>query len=434
LGELLANPQLAARGYWDHTVVDGRSVAMPGNPLRATPLPDAAVAPHGGGGRALTMRSPPPSRPSGVEGALVLDFSAFWAGPSATRTLADLGAHVIRIERPGSRIDVDGLDADPVRVVQHVLFNWKMNRGKRSIVVDLKSAAGREVVHRLAERADVIIENFRPGVMASFGLDAGAIAPVNPGIVFVSLSGMGATGPRAWWGSYGPTIEAASGIEHRTGYAGGPPLRLGHTLPDGVGGLGGALAVLAGLRRRAETGRGSRYDVSQLETYAAMSGEDVLAVSATGVEPGRPGNSSPDRRVQGVYRCLGDDEWVAVAVDHGSDADVLARLLGSPADLAAALACFTASRTKEEATGALQGAGIAAFSVLMPRDLVDDPHLAARGYLKRPSFDGVAVPLPGSAIVSNPSLVRLGDRPRASVSTRATWSGLLATTTMPSSG
>jgi len=354
-----------------------------------------------------------------VEGALVLDFSAFWAGPSATRTLADLGAHVIRIERPGSRTDVDGLDGDPVRVVQHVFFNWKMNRGKRSIVVDLKSAAGREVVRRLAERADVIIENFRPGVMASFGLDAGAIARVNPGIVFVSLSGMGATGPRAWWGSYGPTIEAASGIEHRTGYAGGPPMRLGHTLPDGVGGLAGALAVLGGLRRRVETGGGSSYDVSQLETYAAMAGEDVLAVSATGVEPGRRGNASPDRRVQGVYRCLGVDQWVAVAVDRGSEVDVLGRLLGGPADLDAALACFTASRTKEDATGALQAAGIAAFSVLTPGDLVDDPQLAWRGYLKRPSFDGVVVPLPGSAIVSNPSLVRFGERaPRFGEHTR----------------
>jgi crotonobetainyl-CoA:carnitine CoA-transferase CaiB-like acyl-CoA transferase len=183
--------------------------------------------------------------------------------------------------------------------------------------------------------------------------------------------------------------------------------------------LAGALAVLAGLRRRAETGGGSFYDVSQLETYAAMSGEDVLADSATGVDLGRRGNASPDRRVQGVYRCVGDDQWVAVAVDHGSDADVLARLLGGPADLDAALACFVASRTKEEATGALQAAGIAAFSVLTPGDLVDDPHLAGRGYLQRPSFDGVVVPLPGSAIVSNPSLVRLGERaPRFGEHTR----------------
>jgi crotonobetainyl-CoA:carnitine CoA-transferase CaiB-like acyl-CoA transferase len=159
--------------------------------------------------------------------------------------------------------------------------------------------------------------------------------------------------------------------------------------------------------------------VSQLETYAAIAGEDVLAVSATGIEPGRRGNASPDRRMQGVYRCLGDDQWVAVAVDHGSEAEVLARLLGGSARLDAALACFTASRTKEEATGALQAAGIAAFSVLTPGDLVDDPHLAVRGYLKRPSFDGVVVPLPGSAIVSNPSLVRFAERaPRFGEHTR----------------
>ncbi|HLK45470.1 MAG TPA: CoA transferase, partial [Acidimicrobiales bacterium] len=250
---LLANPQLEARGYWG-------AGPMPGNPVRGAPLG-------------------PSGRRGGLAGALVLDFTTFWAGPSATRTLADLGADVVRIERPGSRVDVDSLDADPNRLVQDVFFHWKMNRGKRSAVIDLASERGREVVRRLAARADVVIENFRPGVMASFGLDAASVAAVNPGIVYVSLSGMGATGPRAWWGSYGPTIEAASSIEHRTRYPGGPPLRLGHTLPDGVGGLAGALAVLRGLRLRAETGTGWYFDVAQLEAYAALSGEDVLRVA-----------------------------------------------------------------------------------------------------------------------------------------------------------
>jgi crotonobetainyl-CoA:carnitine CoA-transferase CaiB-like acyl-CoA transferase len=358
VAELLANPQLEARGYWDG---EGPT-RMPGNPVRSQVLGQAEPRP-------------------GVAGALVADFSTFWAGPSATRTLADLGAHVVRVERPGSRTDVDGLDADPNRLVQDVFFNWKMNRGKESLVVDLKRPEGRDVVRRLAREADVIVENFRPGVMAALGLGPDEVAAVNPGVVYVSLSGMGATGPRAWWGSYGPTIEAASSIEYRTRYPGGPPLRLGHTLPDAVGGLAGALAALAGLRRRAETGHGSYYDVSQLEAYAALSGEDVLRVSATGIEP----EWAPRA---GVHRCRGDDQWVAVD----------------------APAVVDAAQAKEAAAAALQAARVPAFGVLAPPDLVTDPHLAARGYFVPASFDGVVVPLPGSAIISDPPVVRIGSR------------------------
>jgi crotonobetainyl-CoA:carnitine CoA-transferase CaiB-like acyl-CoA transferase len=386
--ELLANPQLAARGYWD-------ALGMPGNPVRAQPLAAAGAAGElaratnrGRGDSAGGVRR----RTSGLAGALVLDFTTFWAGPSATRTLADLGADVVRIERPGSRVDVDGLDAGANQLVQDVFFHWKMNRGKRSIVVDLKSGAGRELVARLARQADVVIENFRPGVMASFGLDAALLATDNPGLVYVSLSGMGATGPRAWWGSYGPTIEAASSIEHRTRYRGGPPLRLGHTLPDGVGGLAGALAVLIGLRLRAETGAGSYFDISQLEAYAALSGEDIAEVAATGAEPAWCSDG-------GVYRCSGDDAWVAVD--------------GGPVEV-------DASRTKEEVAASLQAAGVGAFPVLGPLDLVTDAHLAARGYLARPVFDGRTVALPGSAIVSDPPLVHFGDAaPRFGEHTRA---------------
>jgi crotonobetainyl-CoA:carnitine CoA-transferase CaiB-like acyl-CoA transferase len=367
VGELLANPQLEARDYWDG---EG-STRMPGNPIHRRPL-----------GRA---------EPRGdIAGALVADFSTFWAGPSATRTLADLGARVVRVERPGSRTDVDGLDAEPSRLVQDVFFNWKMNRGKESLVVDLKHPEGVEVVRRLVREADVIVENFRPGVMAALGLGPDEVAVDNPGVVYVSLSGMGATGPRAWWGSYGPTIEAASSIEHRTRYPGGPPLRLGHTLPDAAGGLAGALAALAGLRRRAETGDGSYYDISQLEAYAAVSGEDVLQVSATGIEPVWAAGV-------GVHRCRGDDQWIAV---------------DGPATVDPA-------HTKEEAAAALQAAGVPAFGALTPSDLVTDPHLAARGYFVPASFDGVVVPLPGSAIMTDPPVVRIGSlAPRTGEHTR----------------
>ena len=179
-------------------------------------------------------------------------------------------------------------------------------------------------------------------------------------------------------------------------------MRLGHTLPDGVGGLAGALAVLDGLRRRAATGEGAYYDVSQLEAYVALSGEDVAQVATTGVEPAWCSAG-------GVYRCRGGDQWVAVD--------------GPPVTV-------DADRTKEEVTAELQAAGVAAFGVLTPTDLVADAHLAARGYLAHPSFGGTVVALPGSALVADPPLVRLGARaPRFGEHTRelVAWLGYPAT-------
>ena len=185
---------------------------------------------------------------------LVLDLTAFWAGPSATRNLADLGARVIRVERPRSRVDF--ADTSDEGALIGYLFDYKMNRNKESVVIDLRTEDGKQVFRSLAARADVVVENYRAGVMDRLGLGYESLSADHPELVYVSLSGFGATGPWSPWRSYGPTIEAASSIEARTGYVDGEPLRLGHTLPDGVGGLVGTLAALDGLRRRDLTGEG----------------------------------------------------------------------------------------------------------------------------------------------------------------------------------
>ena len=177
---------------------------------------------------------------------MVLDFTAFWAGPSATRWLADLGANVIWIERPHSRVDVDPRTSDTLALVMH-LFHLKMNRNKQSVVLDLTDPHDQVIAHRLAGMADVLVENSRPGVMDRFGLGPSDLCRSHPSLVYVSLSGFGSAGPWSERRSYGPTIEAASSIEARTGYAGGEPLRLGHTLPDGAAGLAGALGRAPGL-------------------------------------------------------------------------------------------------------------------------------------------------------------------------------------------
>ena len=233
--------------------------------------------------------------------------------------LADLGARVIWVERPQSRREPDA-SADATEVVMHY-FHHKMNRHKESVVLDLQADTGRDLARRLAHESDVLVENFRPGVMDGFGLGAPDLCGANPGLVYVSLSGFGSAGPWSDRRSYGPTIEAASSIEARTGYADDEPLRLGHTLPDGVGGLIGALAALRGLRERDERGVGGWFDLSQLEAYAALGGEDLLLAATTGRGLERRGNRSRYGVVQGVFPGAGDDEWLALRLADGSDFD-----------------------------------------------------------------------------------------------------------------
>jgi crotonobetainyl-CoA:carnitine CoA-transferase CaiB-like acyl-CoA transferase len=408
---LLEDPQLAARGFWDAVTVAGRPGRMPGNPLaRGAPPPERLP-------RSTAKATANTFRPGGFAARpIVLDLSVFWAGPSATRNLADLGWRVVRIERPGSRVDAPDDATDAMTLVQEVFFNTKMNRGKESVVLDLKRPEGREALRQLAMRADVLLENHRPGVMGALGLGYAELAADHPGLVYVSLSGFGQTGPRAWWGSYGPTIEAASSIEGRTGYPGGEPLRLGHTLPDGVGGLAGTLAALLGVRQRERTGVGGWWDVSQLETYAVLSGHAVLAASVLRRDPERLGPASPGGGFQGVFRCAPRtdgapdpaDEWVAVVAATADERAALAALVGEGDG---AIERWTAVRPKEAAADALQAAGIPAAPVSTPRDLVADPQLAARGFFVVGPIGGRTVALPGSPLHATPTLVDVTGRP-----------------------
>ena len=342
-----------------------------------------------------------------LTGTVVLDLTAFWAGPSATRNLADLGATVIKVERPGSRVDLDNQLADPAALVPH-LFHCKMNRHKLSITLDLASPEGRDAALRLAGQADVLVENFRPGVTDRLGLGAAQLCAANPSLVYVSLSGYGAAGP---WGdlrSYGPNIEAVSSIEARTGYAGGEPLRLGHTLPDGVGGLVGTLAVLRGLREREARG-GGWFEISQLEAYVALSGEEILTASKAGRAPPRIGNRSRTGAIQGAFPCRGDDQWVAVRIAGQADAERFATVSGEPEVSRAAaanprdldriealIAGFTRTLDKHDAARRLQAAGLEAAPIFTPEDLLADPHLRERGFFVTVRADGWEIDLPGS--------------------------------------
>jgi crotonobetainyl-CoA:carnitine CoA-transferase CaiB-like acyl-CoA transferase len=456
--DLLSDPQLESRDFFDSVVAgdEGVRIRMPGNPVRSAGRPPGAFrrAPQGrgdadgvqelmarGGQRSGINRPTPlsaPGQPFGSEGRplTVLDATIWWAGPLATRLLADVGARVIRIERPAGR---DDTYHDSGQYVTH-----KLHRGKLSLAVDSRTAEGRAIVHHLARSADVFIENFRPGVMAKLGLDFATLSALNPTIVYVSLSGFGSAGPRAAWGSHGTLIEAASSIESRTGYVGGEPMKLGHPLPDAVGGTAGALAALRGLRTLSETGEGSYFDISQLETYCAAGGDAVLATSMDGVPAHAMGNASTLVAPQNVYPCRGEDEWVAISISDDDEWSSLQSVLGmaalSPEDrvllgdpalcsakvrldrrvaLDAAMANWTRPQAKKPLAAMLQAAGIRAFPVMTSSDLVSDPHVADRQVLVDVPFGDSVAQLPGAPVRTSDALFVAGpDAPRLGQHTR----------------
>ena len=410
--EVLGNPQLRYREFWRSAGLG----TMPGNPIPPahqfageSGIP-AVKRPHWIGHRKQEELP--------LSGVVVLDFTAYWAGPSATRNLADMGATVIKVERPGSRIDLDDQLEDTAALVNH-LYHCKMNRGKFSVCLDLGSTEGRAAIGRLASFADVAMENFRPGVADRLGVGPKALGQINSSLIYVSLSGFGASGPWGGLRSYGPTIEAASSIESRTGYRGGDPLRLGHTLPDGVGGLAGTLAALRGLREREGGGRGGWFDLSQLEAYVALSGEEILDASGQQQVPVRNGNRSAGAMVQGVFPCSGEDEWIALRLADLGDVTSFAKVTRLP-DLVpmvlrtdrdddrieALVRDYTRAREKHAIAQELQACGLEAVPVFKAQELPCNVHLQERGFLYQVRVGGRDVTLPGTPFRSEPKMAQ----------------------------
>ena len=289
--------------------------------------------------------------------------------------------------------------------MQH-LYAAKMYRGKQSITLDLDKAEDRNMAHALAREAHIVVENFRPGVADKLGIGPAELARINPLLVYVSLSGWGADGPWSQWRSYGPSIEAASSIEGRTGYPGGEPLRLGHAFPDATGGLAGALASLRGLRNVLSGGQGGWYDISQLEVYAAMSGEGIVEATRHGRGIERVGNRSRLGALQGVFPCKGMDQWIAVRLEDDADRACLAQTMGiAPGDLSElAITDYTRPHDKAKLAAALQAQGLQAFPVLDAHELVADPHLAARGYFLQVNAGNRSHAMPGTPLVATPRM------------------------------
>ena len=359
----------------------------------ADPWPEAPPVAQPGAGQAADERRLP------LTGVRVVEFTWAWAGPMCGLQLAQLGAEVIKIESR-ARLDLTrtGPQAEP-GTSPNVRWNFNtFNQDKRSVTIDITTAEGQDLGRRLVAISDVVIENLRPGVLARFGLDYPALRREHPGLIMISLSGFGATGPFARRPAFGVPLVFAGGLASLTGYPSGGPRSVGVSYPDPVSGLHGAFAVLSALRHRRRTGEGQAIDLSELECTIGLLPEGFLPVTLGGEQPPRMGNRDPVWAPHGCYRCRGEDRWVAIAVRDQGEWGRFCAAIGRPTladdprfatthnrkthedDLDAAIERWTAPRDRWEVTRALQGHGVPAIPTMTVADLAADEHLAARGY------------------------------------------------------
>jgi benzylsuccinate CoA-transferase BbsF subunit len=340
-----------------------------------------------------------PDKPP-LAGIRVADFTWVWAGPSCTLQLAHLGAEVIRIET-STRICVTRLLppwADGEFGVNRSGYFNQYNQGKLSLALDLKQPQALAVAKQLVAKSDIVCENFAAGVMDRIGLGYDVLRQIKPDLIMIALSGYGATGPESHYVSYGPAQVPLSGMSSVTGYRDWPPMHVGISYGDPNGGMHGAAAVLAALYHRARTGQGQYIDLSQQETSIAVLAEAVVEYTMNGVQPPRDGNRDPYMAPHGVFRCAGQEEWVAIAARDDDDWRRCAEAIGPPglaADprfsslagrkanedaLEELIAGWTKTRTPAEIVATLQAAGVPAFASMSNRSLAEDPALTASGF------------------------------------------------------
>jgi CoA:oxalate CoA-transferase len=259
-----------------------------------------------------------------LSGIRVLDFTRVLAGPYCTALLADLGAEVIKVEPPGGD---DYRHIGPFVGEESALF-LAVNRGKRSIVLDLSAKEDLKVALALARKADVVVENFRPGVADKLGIGWEALSAQQPSLVYASISGFGQTGPLAKRPAYDIVVQALSGIMAVTGDPDGPPTLIGESIADVVAALFGSWSILAALVERGRTGKGRRLDVAMLDSMIALQPLVVARYLASGVAPVRVGNRHPLSSPFGAFR--GSDRPFVLAVLNEKLFAALTLVIGKP--------------------------------------------------------------------------------------------------------
>ncbi|MEW6081194.1 MAG: CoA transferase [Bacillota bacterium] len=248
-----------------------------------------------------------------LENTRVLDLTRVLAGPYCTMILADLGAHVIKVEMPGSGDDTRQW-GPPFQNGESAYF-LSINRNKKSLALNLKRPRGREVFLKLLDSSDVLVENFRPGTMESLGLGYETLRASNPGLVYCSISGFGQTGPYSQRPGYDLLMQGMGGLMSITGEEGGPPLKVGIAITDIGAGMWGALGIMAALNHRERTGQGQLVDVALLDGVVSWLTFMAGIYFATGQNPPKLGSAHPTIVPYQAFQCS-DGRWIVVAVGN----------------------------------------------------------------------------------------------------------------------
>jgi formyl-CoA transferase len=359
-----------------------------------------------------------------LSGIRVLELGQLIAGPFAAKTLADFGAEIIKVESPQ--------DGDPLR-------KWRMlhegtsvwwqaqSRNKQSICIDLRQPEGQDIVRRLAQDADVLIENFRPGTMEKWGMGWDALHALNPKLIMLRVSGYGQDGPRRDEPGFAAIAEATAGLRYLTGHPGQVPARAGLSLGDTIAGLHGALGVLLALYERdARGGQGQMIDVALYEAVFNLTESLLPEYHVFGAIRQPAGGALPGIAPSNAYPCK-DGQYVLIAANGDSLFKRLMDLmgrddLGNDPELARndgrakranmideAIGQWTSQRTLEEILTALQSISVPAGRIYSAKDIAEDPHYRARGVIETiESAEGLKVEMPGiiPKLSQNPGQIR----------------------------
>ena len=424
MADLLDDEHLSVRDYWRRLDHDGGTVRAPRSPILAT-----VADPDGPQVAAPTSVAPTDGPLTGIR---VLDLTRVWAGPCATRIMADLGADVIMVEAPWAR---GGATVDEVSVMATRFYpdneggeeHWnrsgfanKFNINKRNIALDLSKPGGTDVLGDLVRSADVLIENYSPRVMPQFGLDETRLHELNPSLIYVTMPGFGRSGPMQDRVAYGPVVDSQGGLSVLMGYAGETARKAGVAWPDPIAGIHAAFATVAAVVDRATDGRGRTIELAQLEATVAVAGHALIERQLSGEEPFPIGNRHHQSAPQGVYRCAGDDRWLALSVVDERSWIGLCNTAGFGDDwtgwteaqrqtnqdlIDKRLSAWTAAADPAALMDQLQAAGVPAAIVASAPDVMADPHHSERAFF-------VEVTHPAAGTHSWPALpVRLSDTP-----------------------
>ncbi len=335
------------------------------------------------------------SRPDFLRGIRIVDLSMGWAGPLATRHLADLGADVIKVEScvrfdwfrgwESSQAWIDNNEAE-----KHPPF-LAMNRNKRAVTLDLANDRGRDLLLQLVAVSDAVVENFAGSVLPKLGLGYEQFRAVKDNIVMISMPGFGSTGPWKSYRAYGSTTEQAAGLPHLSGRPEWPPAMVHIALGDAVAGLNGCAAVLTAVRHLKRTGQGQFLDLSHSECLFPFGVHGMVEQALLGTSPPRLGNKSRFMAPHGAYACR-DGEWIVIQVQDEHQWDGMCRAVGASlrefgdledrlernASLDVAVTAWTRRYSADEAMLALQAEGVAAAAVRDSKDMHSDPHNCER--------------------------------------------------------